>query len=353
MNNLTWNKKYWLCAGIALLLWVACYTRLSSVAGWLVYSVFGLQQGSQYGAALQFFFYDSVKIFFLLILMVYVLAWLRSSLNVERVRLFLQGKRRGAGYFLGAAFGAVTPFCSCSSVPLFLGFSVAGIPLGITMSFLITSPIINEIAVVLLWGLLGWKFTLVYVCIGIAAGIAGGAFMDSVKGSRWLQPFLLEAMNGGVTPANNSEGQPQHITLRMRHDFAYTETKSIVKRVWKWIIIGVSVGAALHGFVPDEWFATYLGAGRWWSVPASVLVGIPLYTNVTGIVPVMESLILKGLPLGTTLAFCMSSVAASLPELLMLKQVMRWQLLALFLGYVLIAFTITGWVMNALEPYVL
>ncbi|WP_234547901.1 permease [Pseudomonas putida] len=197
----------------------------------------------------------------LLTMLIYVIAWLRASMNTERVRDYLVGKRRGLGYLLGASFGAATPFCSCSSIPLFLGFTTARIPIGITMSFLITSPLINEIAVVLLWGLLGWKFTLIYLAVGMGAGILGGFLMDSLKAERWLQPFVIDAM--GKSPNamqhTNGMGKAEKLSVRQRHDFAYAEMISIFKKVWKWVVIGVGIGAALHGFVPDNWFADNLG----------------------------------------------------------------------------------------------
>lgn len=284
--------------------------------------------------------------------MVYVIGWLRAGLHVEKVRDYLAGKGRGIGYILGSVFGAVTPFCSCSSIPLFLGFTMARIPLGITMSFLITSPLINEIAVVLLWGLLGWKFTVIYIAVGMCAGIIGGIFMDMIRAERWLQPFLLQALEASPSQAATTQAaQSQRISLEERHRFAYGEMTGIFRRVWIWVIIGVGLGALLHGYVPQEWFTQNLGAGQWWSVPAAVAIGIPLYTNVTGIIPVMESLLLKGLPLGTTLAFCMSTVAASLPEVLMLKQVMRWKLLAVFLGMLLAMFTLVGWLFNGIQSH--
>ncbi|MCW3542606.1 permease, partial [Burkholderia cenocepacia] len=200
-------------------------------------------------------------ILLLLTMLIYVIAWLRASMNTERVRDYLVGKRRGLGYLLGASFGAATPFCSCSSIPLFLGFTTARIPIGITMSFLITSPLINEIAVVLLWGLLGWKFTLIYLAVGMGAGILGGFLMDSLKAERWLQPFVIDAM--GKSPNamqhTNGMGKAEKLSVRQRHDFAYAEMISIFKKVWKWVVIGVGIGAALHGFVPDNWFADNLG----------------------------------------------------------------------------------------------
>ncbi|WP_165174611.1 permease [Desulfovibrio sp. ZJ369] len=351
-NPKGWNGKYFATvAGLAALWWLV-YSSVLPASHWLVFKVLGLDPDSHWGLSLEFFLYDTVKILLLLVALIYGIAWIRASLNVERVRDFLAGKRRGLGYFLGATFGAVTPFCSCSSIPLFLGFTTARIPIGITMSFLITSPLINEIAVVLLWGLLGWKFTLMYVLVGMAAGIIGGFVMDGLNAGRWLQPFILETLE--KAPAYhfiNEAGGGQKLTIRQRHSFAYSETASICKRVWKWVIMGVGIGAALHGFVPDNWFADNLGSGEWWSVPAAVLVAIPLYSNVTGIIPIMESLLTKGLPIGTTLAFCMSAVAASIPEVMMLRQIMTIKLQATFIGYLWVIFTVLGWLFNILGPY--
>lgn len=364
------NTRYYLTSAAALILWTALYMLIEPAARWITYGLLPIAPHSAVGAALEFFLYDTAKILLLLVIMVYLVAWLRAALNVDRVRTYLQGKGRAVGYLFGAGFGAITPFCSCSSIPLFVGFSTARIPIGITMAFLITSPLINEVAVVLLWGLLGWKFTTIYVTVGLLVGIVGGIIMDALKAERWLQPFLFKSMTlKPLTPLGGRAGEsccggsaaglpnadvstsPQ-LRVIDRHAFAKQETISIFHKVWRWVIIGVALGALLHGYVPQEWFAEHLGAGQWWSVPVAVLIGIPLYTNVTGIIPIMESLLLKGLPIGTTLAFCMSAVAASLPEVMMLKQVMRWQLLAIFLGMLLVIFTVMGWFFNLLAPYI-
>ncbi len=351
MQASNWNTKYLTTFAVITVFWWFIYIHILDVSHALVKAM-GLDTEKHLGAALQFFFYDTVKILMLLVALIYILAALRASLNAERVRDYLAGKGRSVGYFLGSLFGSITPFCSCSSIPLFLGFTMARIPVGITMSFLITSPLINEIAIVLLWGLLGWKFTIIYVIVGMLAGIFGGFIMDTIKAERWLQPFVKEAMeNAPAHVTQTNQGSVTKLTLKERHHFAYAETMTIFKRVWKWVFIGVGLGAALHGYVPENWFAENLGAGEWWSVPASVLVGIPLYSSVTGIIPIMESLLLKGLPLGTTLAFCMSSVAASLPELILLRQIMTWKLQAAFLCYLWIMFTIVGWTFNYLSPY--
>lgn len=322
-------------------------------ATWLVYGVFGLEAGSALGGAVHFFVEDVSKIFVLLVVMIYFIALLRASLDVERVRDYLAGKNKGVGYLLGSIFGAITPFCSCSSIPVFLGFTSAGIPLGITMAFLITSPLINEVAVLLLMSLLGWKFTLLYVAVGMTVGMLGGLLLDVIKAERWLQSFAAEALVRGrqMAASNEVSTTERVLSLSERHEFAKAEALEIFGRVWKWVIIGVGLGAALHGFVPEGWVETHLGQGQWWSVPAAVLVGIPLYSNATGIIPVMESLLANGLPIGTTLAFCMSTVAASFPEFILLKQVMQWRLLAVLLVVLLTAFTLVGWIFNFAAPY--
>jgi len=322
----------------------------TDLATLIVYDGLQLERGTKLADALHFFIEDTSKIFVLLLVMIYVIALLRASLKIEKVRDFLAGKHRGVGYVLGSAFGAITPFCSCSSIPVFLGFTSAGIPVGITMAFLITSPLINEVAVLLLVSLLGWQCTLVYIAVGMSVGILGGLFLDALHAERWLQPFAAKALQKAQSgEAVTAAAATRALTLRERHDFAKTETWDIVGRVWKWVIIGVGLGAALHGFIPDGWLESHLGDGQWWSVPAAVLLGIPLYSNATGVIPVMESLLVKGLPVGTTLAFCMSTVAASFPEFILLKQVMQWRLLATVFLMLLMAFTLIGWIFNALN----
>jgi uncharacterized membrane protein YraQ (UPF0718 family) len=324
----------------------------TDLASWLVVDIFGLSKTTKLGDALHFFIEDTTKIFFLLLVMIYAIALLRASMNVERVRDYLAGKHKGVGYLLGSSFGAITPFCSCSSIPVFLGFTSAGIPVGITMSFLITSPLINEVAVLLLLSLLGWKFTLLYVVVGMSVGILGGIFLDAIKAERWLQSFAAKALERGQNSSIVKARYSKALSLKERHSFAKEEMLEIFGRVWKWVIIGVGLGSALHGFVPDGWIEAHLGDGQWWSVPTAVLLGIPLYSNATGVIPVMESLIKQGLPIGTTLAFCMSTVAASFPEFILLKQVMQWRLLAVLFVLLLVAFTLIGWFFNFLAPFI-
>ncbi|WP_158966598.1 permease [Paraglaciecola sp. L3A3] len=321
----------------------------TDLASWLVYDLMGLSSATKLGDALHFFVEDVSKIFVLLLVMIYLIALMRASINVEKVRDFLAGRNRGVSYLLASGFGAITPFCSCSSIPVFLGFTSAGIPVGITMAFLITSPLINEVAVLLLLSLLGWKLTLAYVVVGMLVGILGGLFLDSIRAERWLQSFAAKALqNGRAEQTVSTDSTSLKLTFKQRHNFAKAEALEIFGRVWKWVIIGVGLGAALHGFVPNGWIEEHLGAGEWWSVPAAVLVGIPLYSNATGVIPVMESLITNGLPIGTALAFCMSTVAASFPEFILLKQVMQWRLLATLFAMLLVSFTMMGWILNSL-----
>jgi uncharacterized membrane protein YraQ (UPF0718 family) len=326
---------------------LSIFTKL---ADWLAYSLLGLAPGSKLGGAVHFFIEDTTKIFFLIVLMIYVIALIRASLNLERLRHYLAKNNKLFGYFMGSTFGAITPFCSCSSIPIFLGFTSAGIPVGITMSFLLTSPLINEVAVSLLLSLVGWGITIIYVLVGMTIGIAGGVFLELIRAEKLLQPFALKAYQS-ATLADSEHPISAKLSFRERHNFAKTELLDILNRIWKWVLIGVGLGAALHGFVPDAWFAENLDSDQWWSVPMAVLAGIPLYSNATGVIPVMESLIIKGLPLGTTLAFCMSTVAASFPEFILLKQVMTWKLLAIIFTLLLISFTLVGWLINIIYMF--
>lgn len=316
------------------------FTKLADL---IVYDLFAMERGSHLAGSIHFFIEDTTKIYFLLVIMIYTIAWLRAALKVERVRDYLAGKNRWIGYFSGSVFGAVTPFCSCSSIPLFFGFTHARIPLGITMSFLITSPIVNEVAVVLLGSLLGVKFMVIYVLVGILSGVVGGIFLDAIKAERFLTP-LVENIKGNATAQSSSKNDK--MTFSDRHKFAKEELFTIFSRVWKWVLIGVGLGAVLHGVVPESFVVENLGKGQWWTVPTAVFIGIPLYSNATGIIPVAESLLAKGLPVGTTLAFMMSTVAASFPEFMLLKQVMKKELLFIFFGMLLVLFTFTGWILN-------
>jgi uncharacterized membrane protein YraQ (UPF0718 family) len=266
------------------------------------------------------------------------------------VRNYLQGKHRIAGYILAALLGAVTPFCSCSSIPLFLAFTAARIPIGITMAFLITSPIVNEVAVLVLGSVLGWQFTIVYVAVGVLAGVLGGMFFDFIRAERFLTDLGQKSMNASC--CGSSEGDSSGpISWSKRHQFAKAEVSEIFSRIWKWIILGIGVGAIFHGYVPEQWIQGHLADGSWWTVPVASVLGIPLYTNATGIIPVAESMLEKGIPVGTVLTFMMSVVGASFPEFVILKQVMKVRLLLFFFLFLLLIFSITGWIFNWIAPW--
>ena len=316
-------------------------------AEWLIYTLLDFSTTTRLGNALHFFVEDILKIYVLLVIMIYLIALIRAGINAERIRDYLKGKHRGIGYIAGSIFGAVTPFCSCSSIPLFLGFTSARIPLGITMAFLITSPMINEVAIILLGSILGIKFMALYIITGLSAGILGGFFLDAIHAERFLTKIGNTAL--AMEATDGSDGDPsvqKRLTLSDRHNFAKAELKEIFGRVWKWVLIGVGLGAVLHGFVPESFIVSKLGDGQWWSVPGAVLLGIPLYANASGIIPVIETLLSKGLPVGTAMAFMMSVVAASFPEFVMLKQVMQTKLLIIFFMMLLLFFTLAGWIFN-------
>lgn len=340
-----------------------------TLADWFTYTLLGLEKGLKLTESVHFFIYDTLKIISLIIIIIYLIGFARASMDMERVRAYIQGKNRFTGYLLASFFGAVTPFCSCSSIPLFLGFTAARIPVGITMAFLITSPIINEVAIVLLGSILGFKFMFAYLAVGFTAGIIGGFFFDMIKAERFLTPIgqqskkniPLATMNAPAQPApslamagggcNSDKPQPvQENSWQARHSFAKAETKHIVKQIWKWVIVGIGAGAIFHGYVPQGWVEKYLGSAEWWTVPVASLLGIPLYAGATSIVPVAESMLTKGVPVGTMLAFMMSVVGASFPEFIMLKQVMKTKMLILLFCLLLGIFTLTGWLFNAIAP---
>lgn len=310
------------------------------LADWMAYGLFSLEKGTKLADAVHFFIEDTTKIFFLLALMIYIIGFGRSFVSPEKVRVWLTGKSRFTGYVLAAILGAITPFCSCSSVPLFIAFLSAGIPLGVTMAFLITSPLVNEVAVVLLGEALGLQFTLAYVGTGIALGIIGGFIVDALNLNKWVEPYVWNIKIPTPQSAEEAKG------WGWREKYARGEAVDIIKRVWLYVLIGVGLGSGLHGYVPQEWFMEYAGADNIFAVPLAVLVGIPLYSNATGIIPVAEVLLNKGVPIGTILAFIMSIVAISLPELLILRKVLKPQMLVFFVAFLFLAFVGVGYSFN-------
>lgn len=300
---------------------------------------------SPLGAALHFFVMDVAKILVLLTSVIYLMGWLRALFTPERVRALMKGRSGPGARLMAVGLGAVTPFCSCSSIPLFIGFVEAGIPLGVTLSFLIASPMVDLAAMVVLSGVIGWKITAIYVLTGISIAFIGGYVLQAFKLERWVEDYVWQ-IRMGETQAN---AQTDATSLHARHDYAWNEVRQIVGRIWKFVILGVGVGAAIHGYVPADFVARIAGDGSVLSVVTAVLVGVPMYSDAVGIIPVAEALLLKGVPVGTVLAFMMAVVALSLPEMLILRKVVKWPLLGIFAGYLAIAFVGVGIVFNALR----
>ncbi|MEJ2693768.1 MAG: permease [Candidatus Thiodiazotropha sp.] len=311
-------------------------------ATWLVYRLFCLDPATPLGAALHFFVMDVAKIFILLVMVIYLMGLLRALLSPERVREFVRGRPDWLARGFAVTLGAITPFCSCSSVPLFIGFVEAGISLGVTFSFLIASPMINEVAVVILVGILGWELAALYVGAGLLVAWFGGIVMGSFKPERWVEAYVWNIRMG------KAELPEPDKSLAGRHRFAMAEVKEIVGRIWKWVVLGIGVGALFHGYVPASWVSEHLGGDAWYTVPAAVVLGIPLYSNATGVIPVAEAMLTKGVAVGTTLALMMSVAALSLPEMLILRKVIKWQALALFATVLGVAFVLVGWGFNVI-----
>ncbi len=311
-------------------------------ADFLIYQLAGLSPDMATGQAIHFFVMDVSKIFVLLVIIIYIMGLLRALLSPEKVREFVRGKPQWLARTLAILLGAVTPFCSCSSVPLFIGFVEAGIPLGVTFSFLIASPMINEVAVVILAGILGWKLAALYVLAGLVVAYIGGIVMQWFKPEKWVADYVWKIQMGEMqTPETDN-------SLKGRHRYAVAEVREIVGRIWKWVLIGVAVGALFHGFVPESWVTTHLGGDDWYTVPLAVIMGVPLYSNATGVIPIAEAMLGKGVALGTVLALMMSIAALSLPEMLILRKVIHWKALAIYASVLAVAFTLVGWGFNAL-----
>jgi len=298
---------------------------LELVANWLTFDVFNVVQGSQLGSSLEFFFYDTLKIFVLMVFITHFMGILRYYLPIEKLRDFLTTRRLyGFDYFFATVFGSITPFCSCSSIPLFIGFLEARIPLGVTFSFMITSPLINEVALALFIGIFGWKITLLYVAAGIAIGIVGGFVLGKLKMEKYVADFVWKAHE-------KKSGQSAKESLKKSFPKISKKAFRITRKIALYVIFGVGVGAFIHGYVPDGFFEKYLESAGVFGVPLATILAVPMYANASGVIPIIQSLVDKGVPLGTALAFMMAVVGLSLPEALILKKVLKWQLLLTFL----------------------
>jgi uncharacterized protein len=330
--------------GIATLivLWALVYRHLSPAAEWLV-SRLPVGRESHLGEALAFFLYDVPRVIMLLTLVVFAMGIVRSFFSPERTRALLSGRREGVGNVMAAGLGIVTPFCSCSAVPLFIGFVSAGIPLGVTFSFLIAAPMVNEVALGLLFGLVGWTVALTYLGFGLGVAIAAGWLIGRFRLEGWLQDWVREIHTGGAMPVGDKD-----LAVVDRIKLGIEAVRDIVGKVWKWIIAGIAIGAVIHGYVPTDLMVRIMGADAWWSVPAAVGVGIPMYSSATGVIPIVEALIGKGAAVGTTLAFMMSVIALSLPEMIILRKVLTTRLIVVFIAVVGSGILAVGFLFNFL-----
>jgi len=338
----TTKLKYFLIGLAGLGLWYGAYSQLHRLAELLAFSLLGLKPGSHLGEAVLFFFYDTPKVLMLLTLIVFVVGILRSFFTPERTRKILAGKRESVGNVLAALLGIVTPFCSCSAVPLFIGFVTAGVPLGVTFSFLISAPMVNEIALVLLYGLLGWKVAALYLGTGLLVAIIAGWTIGRLRMENHIEDWVREMHLNAVDIPD------EKLSWSDRIGHGKTAVRDIVGKVWIFVVVGIAVGAAIHGFVPEDFMARIMGKDAWWSVPMAVLVGIPMYSNAAGIVPIVEALLGKGAALGTVLAFMMSVIALSLPEMVILRKVLKPSLIAVFIGVVGAGIMLVGYLFNTI-----
>jgi uncharacterized membrane protein YraQ (UPF0718 family) len=337
------NKRLFAVLAASAIAWFVAYNIIQPLANWIAYSLLSLPQGSHLGESLAFFFYDVTNILLLLSGMIFLISLLQTIIDTQKLRMMVEKRGDGIGNLMASLFGAITPFCSCSSVPLFIGFVQAGIPMGITFSFLITSPLMNDVAFVLLIGLFGWKVASLYLISGITIGTISGLILGRMKLERYVEGFVYE-----IKPQSSGQIQEEKLSLGERVTRAVESTREIVGKVWLFVIVGIGIGAFIHGFVPQDALTGIMGKGAWWSVPVSVLLGIPLYSNAAGIIPIVSALLSKGASLGTALAFMMSVIALSLPEMIILRRVLKPQLIAIFIGVIAAAIIMTGYLFNIL-----
>jgi hypothetical protein len=307
---------------------------------YFVYTAIGLERGSALASALDFFIYDTAKIFALLVVIVFAIAFLRSFFPPEKTKRVLEKVPRFFGNVLAALLGIVTPFCSCSAVPLFIGFIEAGIPLGVTFSFLVSSPMVNEVALVMLWGLFGWKIALIYIASGVVVAILSGTAMGAFRLEGWVEDYVYKLKAG--------ERAEVRMTLKDRIGYAWSYVGEILGKVWPYVLVGIAIGGFMHGYAPADFLAKYAGPGTWYAVPLAVAVGIPLYSNAAGVIPIVSVLMEKGMAMGTVLAFMMAVTALSLPEAIILRKVLKPKLLATYFGVVALGIMLTGYLFNAI-----
>ena len=319
--------------------WYLLYRNLAAASRWFTYEVLGLEAGRHFGAAVEFFVFEVPKVLMLLALVVFGVGVVRSFFTPERTRRILAGRRESLGNVFAALLGVVTPFCSCSAVPLFIGFVTTGVPLGVTFSFLISAPMVNEVALVLLFGLFGWKVAAIYLGMGLLIALVAGWVIGRLRMERHIEDWVLQ-MPAGAT------GEERTLTWPERFRHGRDAVRDIVGRVWVFVVLGIAVGAGIHGYVPENFMASLMGRDVWWSVPLAVLMGVPMYSNAAGIIPIVQALLGKGAALGTVLAFMMSVIGLSLPEAVILRKVLKLPLIVAFFGVVAVGIMAVGFLFN-------
>ncbi|MCF6357784.1 MAG: permease [Draconibacterium sp.] len=334
------KMKGWFIPAVLLPLWIVTYWNLQKLADFVIDDLLRITSGKHLTETLRFFIFEVPKVMLLLVLIIFGVGILRSYFTTEKTRAALEGKSLFSGNILASLLGIVTPFCSCSAIPLFLGFVEAGIPIGVTFSFLIAAPMINEVALVLLAGLFGWKVAVIYVATGLIIAILAGWFIGKFKMEKYVADWVFSIKS------NQESEEEEEITFYERIQKGYQSVKDIVGKIWIYIVIGIAVGAGAHGYVPEDFLGSLLGKENWYGVPLAILIGIPMYSNAAGIIPIVSVLIEKGVSLGTALAFMMSVIALSLPEIIILKKVLKWQLIATFIGVVAVGIIIVGFIFN-------
>jgi uncharacterized protein len=335
-------KKKLMILSAALILWWLVYHLLPEATDWIAFYLLGLGRGSHLGEAVAFFLYDVPKVLMLLVLVVFGVGLLRSFFTPEKTRMILAGKKESIGNVLAAGLGIATPFCTCSAIPLFIGFVEAGVPLGVTLSFLVSAPMVNEIALVLLFGLFGWKVAALYLSTGLVIAIISGWVIGRLHMENHIEDWVREIRSNGIPMFMET------LTWSGRLDYAWQAVKDIVGKVWLYVVAGIAVGAAIHGYVPVGFMASIMGKDAWWSVPLAVILGVPMYSNAAGIIPVVQALLEKGAALGTVLAFMMAVIGLSLPETIILRKVLKPRLIAVFVGVVSTGILMVGFLFNAL-----
>lgn len=334
---------------IGLAAWTLLYFQLDPFAKWFTYTLLQFEEGDRLAGAIEFFVADAPKVLMLLVLITFIVGITRTFLTPERIRAMLVGRKSSVAYILAAILGVPTPFCSCSAIPLFLGFLQSGIPLGVTMSFLISCPVVNEIALAMLYGMYGWKIATLYALLGMTKAVVSGMLISRMRPERFLEPWVLELQSSRQIATDESDNDTSTVmTWNERIDSGIAAVREILAGTWHYLVGGIALGAVIYGYIPVQFVSLYMGKEAWWNVPIAVILGLPLYASAVGVIPIVQAVLVKGAALGTSLAFMMSVIGISIPELVMLRKVMKMSLILVFVGFVTLGCVIVGYLFNLL-----